>query len=68
MFVNRERLKYVRILRGLKQYELAARAGLTHKVVSDAECGRSIGPESIDKIAEALQIAPEYLKEAGKIR
>jgi transcriptional regulator with XRE-family HTH domain len=40
---------------GLKQYQLAARLGVSHTVVCDIERGRrNVSPEMADRLREAL--------------
>ena len=48
--------------RGIKQFELAERAGLSQGHLSDLESGRRRGsPEALQAIAKALDIPPHWL-------
>lgn len=49
-------IKITRLRVGLKQYELAARVGITQTKLSEIECGRlHPGPELMDRILEVLE-------------
>ena len=51
-------LKIARIRVGLRQYELAARVGITQTKLSEIECGRRrLTPELSQHIMEALEEA-----------
>lgn len=57
------RLAYWRLLRGLKQYELAAKVGIHPALLSLWETGRRRIPEHVlQRLAEVLQVAPEELQ------
>jgi DNA-binding XRE family transcriptional regulator len=54
--------KALRKWRGLTQLDLAATTGLSQGYISDIEAGAKKGaPETLRKIAEALQIDPVWL-------
>jgi len=49
-------LRISRIRAGLRQYELAARVGITQTKLSEIECGRlQPSPELIERIIEAMR-------------
>jgi predicted transcriptional regulator len=51
-------LKIARIRVGLRQYELAARAGITQTKLSEMECGRlQPSPELLQRILEVIEEA-----------
>ena len=64
MRINKERLKFLRIMAGISQSDFP---GLTRKTVSKAETGGNINYLTVVKLAEALKVTPEYLTEEGGI-
>jgi transcriptional regulator with XRE-family HTH domain len=56
-------LTALRILRDVKQTDLAERAGLSQSDPSDIECGRRKGtPETLVAIAKAQDVSPAWLE------
>lgn len=57
-----ERLRRLRLDRGLSQVQLAERAGLDHRTISRAENGRrNIGLDDLARIARGLDVPPWQL-------
>jgi transcriptional regulator with XRE-family HTH domain len=49
-------LKITRLRAGLKQYELAAKVGITQTKLSEIECGRlQPSPELLQRVLEAIE-------------
>ena len=60
------RIKMVRLQRGLRQYDVARRAGIAESYMSKIETGRvKPCPELLARIAAVLDVAPETLRERG---
>lgn len=56
------RLKALRGWRGLTQLQLSAQTGVGQGYLSDLESGRRAGtPETLEKLAQALQVPVEWL-------
>lgn len=56
-----ERLKYIRMIKGLSQIDLAAIAGTTQQAIQQAEAGKAKNPRYLHKIALALDIPYEWI-------
>lgn len=56
-----ERLKYIRVQKGLSQIELAAIAGTTQQAIQQAEAGKARNPRYLHKLALELDIPYEWL-------
>lgn len=52
-----EKIKEERIKKGLKQYELAEKAGISNTYLSDLEVGRTAPSiKTLDKLSKALEV------------
>ncbi|MBV4429538.1 helix-turn-helix domain-containing protein [Clostridium tyrobutyricum] len=52
-----EKIKEERIKKGLKQYELAKKAGISNTYLSDLEVGRTAPSiKTLDKLSKALEV------------
>lgn len=52
-----QKVKYERLKKSLKQYEVAKKAGISNTYLSDIEVGRtSPSLKTLDKIAKALEV------------
>jgi transcriptional regulator with XRE-family HTH domain len=61
-----ERVRALRMAKGLSQEQLAERAGLHRTYVSSLERGqRNVGLDNIHAIARALEVRPSQLFEDG---
>lgn len=58
-----EKLKKIRLKRGLTQRELASRAGITQQAINSIERGRVAKPKYIVEIAQALGCSPKWLSD-----
>ncbi|GAB2191756.1 hypothetical protein MAH1_33640 [Sessilibacter sp. MAH1] len=56
-----DRLKYARKLRGLTQYELSEKSGISQQAISHIERGRNGVSVSTFHLARALSVDPEWL-------
>ena len=60
-------IKIARIRKGIRQFELAHRIGVNESIMSRIETGRLEASEGLlKKIAEALEVNPDTLKEEGR--
>lgn len=56
-----ERLKYVRLVKGLSQADLAGIAGTTQQAIQQAETGKARQPRYLHRIAKELGVPFEWL-------
>ena len=55
------RIREIRKARGMRQHELAKRAGLSQTTISDLERGRNVSSTELPQLARALGVAVEEL-------
>lgn len=55
------RLRKARVNRGMSASELAEKAGLSHETIRQVESGRDPKVSTIERLADALGIAPAWL-------
>lgn len=52
-----EKIKKIRIKKGMKQYELAQKSGISNTYLSDLEVGRTTPSiKTLDKLSKALEV------------
>ncbi|MEY8001930.1 helix-turn-helix domain-containing protein [Clostridium sp. Mt-5] len=52
-----QKIKKIRLKKGMKQYELAKRAGISNTYLSDLEVGRTTPSiKTLDKLSKALEV------------
>jgi transcriptional regulator with XRE-family HTH domain len=56
-----DRLKYIRLIKGLSQVELAEMATTTQQAIQQAETGKARNPRYLHKLSQALGIPFEWL-------
>lgn len=56
-----ERLKYIRMTRGMSQSEMARLAGTSQQSVQQAESGKARNPRYLPKLARELKVPIEWL-------
>ena len=63
-----QKIRYLRRREGLSQEEFAARAGISHRKLSDIECGRANPTfETMDLVAAALGVELEELLQPEQV-
>lgn len=62
-----EQLRLAREAKGLMQYEIAAKSGLTKNSINNYECGRSLPSlDAVLKLSEILDVSIDYLLDVEK--
>jgi len=62
------RIREIRKARGLRQHELAKRAGLSQTTISDLERGRNVSSTELPQLARALGVAVEELVQGKGVK
>ena len=61
------KLKLIRMQRGMRQFDVALRVGISEQYLSRIECGRSKASDALlEKIATVLEVDPTQL--TGKVK